>query len=372
MEEIFKMNDMKLLMESWRTYCHVEDKNLSLLKEQADKNLITEERLAELWFESLEQEWNQMVNEGVIDSLKAGMNAIRKGGKFIADKVAAMYEAAANKINEWITRLYIGGLDILERTIRKVVSFGPVQKFIGGMSALVDKVANFKEDHPVLHKIVMVAGIVAATAAVMYLMAGEANAKIQSPDNPKKIMTGAEDVWNGAKGICASIAKNTEDGEVRNMGMECIQMINDYAPGGAFDNADKVLKFSKDGVFKADDLVRAAADMFQGLEQDLAQTKKAGALIRDQWIEAGKPMEGPLYDKAMEAVNNFKNANNMVDDLLKMGEASTYKTQRLIKTATSQFQTVSGGIGAKDVADADTIQAVGKGAAQAVSKALGR
>ena len=51
------MNDMKLLIESWRTYCHVEDKNLSLLKEQADKNLITEERLAELWFESLEQEW---------------------------------------------------------------------------------------------------------------------------------------------------------------------------------------------------------------------------------------------------------------------------------------------------------------------------
>ena len=79
-----------------------------------------------------------------------------------------MYNAAANKINEWITRLYIGGLDILERTIRKVTSFGPVQKFIGGMSALVDKVANFKDDHPVLHKIVMVAGIVAATAAVLH------------------------------------------------------------------------------------------------------------------------------------------------------------------------------------------------------------
>ena len=62
----------------------------------------------------------------------------------------------------------------------------------------------------------------------------------------------------------------------------------------------------------------------------------------------------------------------MVDDLLKMGEASTYKTQRLTKTATSLFQDVSGGIGAKSVDKADTIKAVGQGAAQAVSKALSR
>ena len=51
-----------------------------------------------------------------------------------------------------------------------------------------------------------------------------------------------------------------------------------------------------------------------------------------------------------------------------MGEASTYKTQRLIKTATSQFQTVSGGIGAKDLTGADTIKAVGKGTGQAVDR----
>ena len=74
----------------------------------------------------------------------------------------------------------------------------------------------------------------------------------------------------------------------------------------------------------------------------------------------------------MEAVNNFKEANSTVDDLLKMGEASTYKTQRLIKTATSQFQTVSGGIGAKDLTGADTIKAVGKGTGQAVRTALNR
>ena len=362
---------MKLIMESWRNYS-IEDDTLTILKERADKGIITEERLAELWLKSLDDDWNQMVNEGVIDSLKAGMDVIKRGGKFVADKVVAVYEAAARKINEWITRLYIGGLDILERTIKKVTSLGPVRKFLGAMSSLVEKVKNFKEDHPVLHKVVMVAGIVAATAAVMYLMAGEASAKIQSPDNPKKIMTGGEEVWKGAKGICASVAQNTPDREVRSTAMECVQMINDYAPGGAFDNADKVLKFSKDGVFKADDLVKAAAGMFEDLQKDLAEAKKAGALIRDQWIEAGKPMEGPIYDKAMQAVDNFKNANSMVDDLLKMGESSTYKTQRLIKTATSQFQTVSGGVGAKDLAGADTIQAVGKGAAQAVSKALGR
>ena len=363
---------MDHIMESWRTYCAVQDADLNILKEQANKGLITEERLAELWLVSVEEEWNQMINEGIIDTLKAGYEMVKKSGKFVADKITAAYNAAANKINEWITRVYIGGLDILQRTISKIKSFVPVQKFISGISSLIEKVQNFKEDHPLLHKVVMVAGIVAATAAVMYLMAGEANAKIQNPDNPKKIMTGAEDVWKGAKGICASVAQNAPDREVKSTAMDCVQMINDYAPGGAFDNADKVLKFSKDGVFKADDLVRAAAGMFEDLQKDLAEAKKAGALVRDQWIEAGKPLEGPVYDKAMEAVKNFKEANSTVDDLLRMGEASTYKTQRLIKTATSQFQTVSGGIGAKDLAGADTIKAVGKGAGQAVRTALNR
>ena len=55
-------------------------------------------------------------------------------------------------------------IDILQRTISKIKSFVPVQKFISGMSSLIEKVQNFKEDHPLLHKIVMVAGVVAATA----------------------------------------------------------------------------------------------------------------------------------------------------------------------------------------------------------------
>ena len=64
------------------------------------------------------------------------------------------------------------------------------------MSSLIEKVQNFKEDHPLLHKIVMVAGVGCRNCTVVYLMAGEANAKIQSPDNPKKDYDwGQEDVW---------------------------------------------------------------------------------------------------------------------------------------------------------------------------------
>ena len=58
----------------------------------------------------------------------------------------------------------------------------------------------------------------------------------------------------------------------------------------------------------------------------------------------------------------------MVNDLLKMGKASTYKTQGMSEV----FSNVSGGIGAKSVDKADTIKAVGQGAAQAVQQALGR
>tara|TARA_Y100000593_G_C4262732_1_gene313100 strand:+ start:51 stop:1145 length:1095 start_codon:yes stop_codon:yes gene_type:complete len=364
------MNDMKLIMESWRKYS-VEDNTLTILKERADKGIITEERLAELWLKSLDDDWNQMVNEGIIDSLKTGIDAIKKGGKFVADKIMAAYEAAASKINEWITRLYIGGLDILQRSIKKVTSSGPVRKFIGGMSSLIEKVKDFKEDHPILFKVVMVAGIVAATAAVMYLMAGEANAKIQNPDNPKMVMSGAEDTWQGAKGICTTIAKNTEDREVRSMAMDCVQMINDYSPGGVYEH--DVLKFSKDGVASADDLVRIAQDIFAGYEQEKDAAFEAGQLIKKQWIAAGKPGTGPVYDQAAQAVADWKQASGVTNDLIQMGKDSTYKTLELKKTATSMFQTVAGGLGdTKGAAEPDIVQGIGKAAGQSLQRILNK
>ena len=324
------MNDMKLIMESWRSYAVEQNSSLEILKENADKGLITEERLAELWLQSLDDDWNQMINEGIIDALKKGAAAVKKGGKFIADKIMAAYNAAADKINEWITRLYIGGLDILSRTIKKVTSFGPVRKFISGMSALVEKIKDFKYNHPVLFKIVQVTAVVATVAAILYLMAGEANAKIEHPDNPEKIMSGAEDTWQGAKGICTVVLKNSDDPEVQDMAKECIQIINDYGPGGV-DSGD-VLAFGFPDDPMVNDIIRDAGGVFNDISAATEEAKAAKAVIGSQWVDAGSPESGPLYDQFKQAVREVNDYNDYIQDLLKAGKEGTYATQELTTT----------------------------------------
>jgi hypothetical protein len=368
-----KMNDMKLIMESWRSYTVEQNSSLDILKENADKGLITEERLAELWLQSLDDDWNQMINEGVIDALKKGVEAVKKGGKFIADKIMAAYSAAANKINEWITRLYIGGLDILQRTIKKVTSFGPVQKFISGMSALVEKIKDFKYDHPILFKVVTVAALVAVVAAVLYLMAGEANAKIEHPNNPKAAMqmSGAEDTWQGAKGICTAVLENSDDPEVQNMAKGCVRMINDYSPGGVFEH--DVLRFSKEGSLDSKKLIQIAGKWFEGMEDKALSKGNLAVDIKAQWVASGSPGPGTeLYNQANKAVADANEAFKLTNDLVKVGKESTYKTLEIWNDGFgSSSIKIGGGISKmQGLEEPAMAQARGIGMGQSIAKSL--
>jgi hypothetical protein len=373
MEELFKMNDMKILMESWRKYTVEQDASLAVLKESADKGLITEERLAELWLQSLDDDWNQMINEGVIDTLKKGTAAVKKGGKFIADKIMAAYNAAASKVNEWITRLYIGGLDILQRTIKKVTSFGPVRKFISGMSSLVEKVKDFKYDHPILFKVVTVAALVAVVAAVLYLMAGEANATIEHPNNPKAAMqmSGAEDTWQGAKGICTAVLENSDDPEVQNMAKGCVRMVNDYSPGGVFEH--DVLRFSKEGSLDSKKLIQIAGKWFEGLEDKALSKGNLAIDIKAQWVAAGSPGPGTeLYDQANSAVRDANEAFKLTSDMVKVGKESTYKTLEIWNDGFgSSGIKIGGGISKmQGLEDPFMAKARGIGMGQSIAKSL--
>ena len=91
------MNDMKLLMESWRKYSEVissfeekyalnskefdtvyvlkennqvEKTNMPLLVEQYSQDLINEDEFGDTLFESINYEYQQLLNEGVLDVLK--------------------------------------------------------------------------------------------------------------------------------------------------------------------------------------------------------------------------------------------------------------------------------------------------------------
>ena len=92
------MSDMKLIMENWRNYVETLDytepkvylfegkqkttqKSLSLLFEESEKGLMTEEEVLLAWRKSVLYESQQLINEDVFGALQTGWNAIEEGGK---------------------------------------------------------------------------------------------------------------------------------------------------------------------------------------------------------------------------------------------------------------------------------------------------
>ena len=60
---------MKLILENWRTYC---EEDFAILYESYEKGSITEERLLVLWEDNVNREYEQMLNEGIMDILAIG------------------------------------------------------------------------------------------------------------------------------------------------------------------------------------------------------------------------------------------------------------------------------------------------------------
>tara|TARA_R110001583_G_scaffold104541_1_gene251939 strand:- start:448 stop:1953 length:1506 start_codon:yes stop_codon:yes gene_type:complete len=122
------MNDMKLLMESWRKYSEVissfeekyalnskelgtvyvlkennqvEKTNMSLLVEQFKEGSINENRLSDILTESIEYEYQQLLNEGVLDTLK------KVAGK-VGDVVKPALAAAQFKARQALYKVIYG------------------------------------------------------------------------------------------------------------------------------------------------------------------------------------------------------------------------------------------------------------------------
>ena len=157
------MNDMKLLMESWRKYMtavdtfekqyslhsdehdtvylikenkQVESTSMSLLVEQYNQDLINEDRFGDILFESIEYEYQQLVNEGVMDALKT---VAGKVGGVVKPAIAA----AQFKARQIFYRLIYG-------TASKIIKFvtSLSQKALKYLGDYVSQVSKFKNNPP--------------------------------------------------------------------------------------------------------------------------------------------------------------------------------------------------------------------------------
>jgi len=157
------MNDMKLLMESWRKYSEVvssfeekyalnskefntvyvlkennqvEKTNMSLLAEQYSKDLINEDEFGDTLFESINYEYQQLLNEGVLDVLKK-----------VAGKVGGVVKPALAAAQLQARKAFY---KVIYGTASKIIKFvtSLSKKAMNYLGSYMNQVSKFKDNPP--------------------------------------------------------------------------------------------------------------------------------------------------------------------------------------------------------------------------------
>ena len=186
------MSDMKLIMESWRGYVdnlenlmnenlsklegddkvylirenkQVQETTMTSLLQQCNNKLLSEEKLGDIIVESINYEYNLLVQEGIIDTLKQGAklvgqkigDAVAKAQYFAREKLYKVLYGAASKILRFISSLGKKALNTLTSYVKQIAPFaktppkpGVAQKLIArttkiakSIGAVFKKVASF-------------------------------------------------------------------------------------------------------------------------------------------------------------------------------------------------------------------------------------
>jgi hypothetical protein len=168
--------EMKLILESWRGFVDKNnnddlgsiylfegkrknpvEKSFQLVLEDYDNGKISGDQVCDIWLNSMEYEYG-LINEGLGDMAKAAGAGISRA-----------WEAA----QDWVLQKSVQLYQMAQRGI---------EGGIKAASALLDKVSDFRQKHPIAFK---VASVVALSLAVFALMnaldPSEAMAKIGHP-----------------------------------------------------------------------------------------------------------------------------------------------------------------------------------------------
>ena len=186
------MSDMKLIMESWRGYVNnlenlmnenlsklegddkvylirenkqVQETTMTSLLQQCDNKLLSEQKLGDIIVESINYEYNLLVQEGIIDTLKQGAklvgqkigDAAAKAQFFAREKLYKVLYGTASKILRFISSLGKKALNTLTSYVKQIAPFaktppkpGVAQKLIArttkiakSIGAVLKRVASF-------------------------------------------------------------------------------------------------------------------------------------------------------------------------------------------------------------------------------------
>jgi len=137
--------------------------------EHVIKHSKNEDQLYNLWEQSFEYEYQQLLAEGAIDAIASAYETAKDGAIKLKDTISDAARAAMDKVNSFL----------LEKSVQLVnLAKGGIEAVVKGLSSLFGTISAFKEKHPIAYKIIYIIGVTVIIAAIMAAFGGDAQAGI--------------------------------------------------------------------------------------------------------------------------------------------------------------------------------------------------
>jgi len=210
---------MKLLIENFRKYRGERD--FKILCENFNRGIITEQELYETWERQVLLEMDNLIEEGIVDILQQGYQK----GKELIGKAKEMYDAAVQKVSDFILRLSTEAFMLMEKA--KVM----LAKIAGVLRKAYNFVQKFCKAHPILCKVIKILIIMMIIAAVMALFANAAQASVGTSGYTGKDTALSNDGVEAIKGILAQATKDS-DPEAQQAAVDALNWLQEAHKAG--------------------------------------------------------------------------------------------------------------------------------------------
>jgi hypothetical protein len=150
----------------------VRDVSFGSLIEQRNRGMISEQTALRLWERSVTYELDCILSEGVLDSLKDAYETVKGGALKLKDKISDAAKAAMEKANDFLLKISLQAMNLAQSSVEGIV------KAAGMLSSAVER---FKDNHPILYKIIKILVIMLIIWGIMSLFSGDAQAAVKMP-----------------------------------------------------------------------------------------------------------------------------------------------------------------------------------------------
>ena len=256
-------NDFGLLMENWRRYSGQHD--FERLCENFDRGIITEIELYETWDRQVMVEMQSLLDEGIIDTIKRGYEALKAGAKEEWEIIKHAYNAAAKKVSDFIFNLEIQVWLLLQKA--KIIA----SKIGAVLMKVVNFVKKFCDGHPVLCKATFALVVLLSITAVMGVMASPAMADITMPADDGGAPYTITDTGISAIKGCLEVVSREADPEAQQLAVDAVEWMEQAHTATTSTDLSQLASEAQAQVYVCYNVVEGAAQEDPSMLQMLAK-----------------------------------------------------------------------------------------------------